>query len=557
MIPRATKAPTSCLACCSWGVLPGRVCYACSTFGRSHAAGECAACRRTLPLKKGYCRLCWMQASLEAKGQVSVLRPFLERLGNQQLRFAAMQRIRQPGPPVGKQGRRLSRPRPEPVEARASILRSQLRLVDVRPDYARFDRRRHADFANPVLVRAREAACAIGEAHGWTPRVASEVDRALVILLSGLADGDRVRFSELFPVLRRYNLSVKRTVEVLRLLDLFDDDRRSPFESWVERKLRDVAPGIRHDVESWLRTLREGGPRSRARTRETVWGYLNEIQSILLEWSKRYAHLREVTADDILAVGRPLLASKRHHTLSVLRSLFRHCKRTGTIFRDPASRIRVGGLEYGVVLPLRMEDVQASVQAATTPVARLALALAAVHAARPKAIVEIRLDDVELGNRRLVIAGRARPLDDLTRHLLLEWLDHRRTRWPSTANPHLVINQQTAHGVGPVSKVWMTDAFRGCSATLERLRVDRQLNEALARGPDPLHLAAVFGLDEKTAIRYANAARQLLESRAESDSTGVITTRSISATPVGVARSSPGTQGSVGAKRGGGPLSSA
>jgi hypothetical protein len=34
-------------------------------------------------------------------------------------------------------------------------------------------------------------------------------------------------------------------------------------------------------------------------------------------------------------------------------------------------------------------------------------------------------------------------------------------------------------------------------------------------GPDPLHLAAVFGLDEKTAIRYANAARALLESPAE------------------------------------------
>ncbi|MGH2720716.1 MAG: hypothetical protein ACRDJO_03815 [Actinomycetota bacterium] len=359
----------------------------------------------------------------------------------------------------------------------------------------------------------------------------------------------------LFPALRRYNLSVKRTVAVLQRLDLFDDDRRPPFESWVERKLRDVAPGIRHDVEGWLRVLREGGPRSRARRRETVWGYLNDILPALLEWSRRYVHLREVTADDILAVARSLSGGQRQHTVSVLRSLFRHCKRTGAIFRDPAARIRVGRREYGVVLPLRTEDVQTSVQAATTPVARLALALAAVHAARPKAIVEMRLDDVDLGNRRLVIASRARPLDDLTRHVLLEWLDHRRTRWPNTANPHLVINQQTAHGVGPVSKVWMTEAFRGCRATLERLRVDRQLDEALARGPDPLHLAAVFGLDVKTAIRYANAARQLLESHVESD-TGVIWPRSMSANPVGVARSSTGTQGSVGPNHGGEPLSS-
>ncbi len=53
--------------------------------------------------------------------------------------------------------------------------------------------------------------------------------------------------------------------------------------------------------------------------------------------------------------------------------------------------------------------------------------------------------------------------------------------------------------------------MRGQDATLERLRVDRQLEEALAHGPDPLHLAEVFGLDEKTAMRYADSARRLLE----------------------------------------------
>jgi hypothetical protein len=42
-----------------------------------------------------------------------------------------------------------------------------------------------------------------------------------------------------------------------------------------------------------------------------------------------------------------------------------------------------------------------------------------------------------------------------------------------------------------------------------------QLEEALAHGPDPLHLAAVFGLDPNTAIRYAENARLLLTTRAE------------------------------------------
>lgn len=57
--------------------------------------------------------------------------------------------------------------------------------------------------------------------------------------------------------------------------------------------------------------------------------------------------------------------------------------------------------------------------------------------------------------------------------------------------------------------------MRGQTATLERLRVDRQLEEAMTQGPDPLHLAEVFGLDEKTAMRYADSARALLETATE------------------------------------------
>src|SRR6185437_8622271 len=61
-----------------------------------------------------------------------------------------------------------------------------------------------------------------------------------------------------------------------------------------------------------------------------------------------------------------------------------------------------------------------------------------------------------------------------------------------------------------VSENWLAGACRGLTATLERLRVDRQLEEALTHGADPLHLAAVFGIDDTTAIKYAAIARQLL-----------------------------------------------
>ncbi|MFF8880845.1 hypothetical protein [Streptomyces flaveolus] len=57
--------------------------------------------------------------------------------------------------------------------------------------------------------------------------------------------------------------------------------------------------------------------------------------------------------------------------------------------------------------------------------------------------------------------------------------------------------------------------MRGQEATPERLRFDRQLEEAMVRGSDPLHLAEVFRLEEKTAMRYADSARALLEQTAE------------------------------------------
>jgi hypothetical protein len=93
--------------------------------------------------------------------------------------------------------------------------------------------------------------------------------------------------------------------------------------------------------------------------------------------------------------------------------------------------------------------------------------------------------------------------------------EDRRGRWPGTANPHLLINTQTAFGTGPVSRTWVNAALRGHTATIEVLLVDRQLEEALATGADPLHLASTFGLDPGIAVRYASSARQLLRAAAE------------------------------------------
>lgn len=191
-----------------------------------------------------------------------------------------------------------------------------------------------------------------------------------------------------------------------------------------------------------------------------------------------------MTREDVLTHLKTLPGHQRHDQLVALRSLFSWAKRSGLIFRNHTSRIKVGQYEYAVLQPLALDQVDRSVAAATTPATRLILALAAVHAARVAQIGTLKLDDVDIGNRRLTIAGRTRRLDDLTLKLLLDWLEHRRSRWPNTANLHLLINNQTATKTTRASNHWIGAAMHGQTATLERLRVDRQLEEALTRAPD-------------------------------------------------------------------------
>jgi hypothetical protein len=355
----------------------------------------------------------------------------------------------------------------------------------------------------------------MGDAHGWNSKLVAELDRALVVVLSGHADGELLQYSELVGVLHRYGVSISRVAEVLGKAGLLHDDRVPAFDIWLEGKLADLAPGIATDVRGWARILRHGGPRSQPRDLNTVRRYVRAAHPVLVEWSARYGHLREVTTTDITTVASALRGHLRRQTLGALRSLTRHCKKNGAIFADPAARIRINHRDDPIIIPLTPHQIDDATHAATTPCARLTLALAAVHAARPEAIRNLRLDGVDLGNRRITIATVARPLDELTHQLLLDWLADRRRRWPNTANPHLIINKQTASTTRPVSDNALTAPFRRRAATLEALRVDRQLDEALTYGPDPLHLAVVFGLDETTAIRYSTAAQQLLLTPAE------------------------------------------
>jgi hypothetical protein len=394
-------------------------------------------------------------------------------------------------------------------------------------DAIRFDLRSAPAPDNPWLGWALYLAYSTAEARGWSPIARQAMQRTLVPLLADYREGDLVKTSQVRAIASGFCVNVNNANDILAGMGILVDDRTPTFDLWLDAKLDGLTPGIESPVRRWVRTLHDGGPRSPARHPDTARAYLRVVLPALRDWSSRYDHLREVTRDDVLTRLEPLHGDAKNSAVTALRSLFTWARRTGVIFRNPATQIRLGKREHPIWQPLTDRDITEAVTAATTPQARLCVALAAVHAARPGQTRALRLDDIDLGNRRLTIAGRARPLDDLTHRVLVGWLDHRRSRWPHTANPHLLVSNATALHHAPVSATWILN-LRGQPATLERLRIDRQLEEALAGGGDPLRLAAVFGISQTTAIRYALNALRLLEDHHAATPSGPLRTRASS-----------------------------
>jgi hypothetical protein len=521
---KVPRSVTSCAECLAFGLTYCQgVCLACYNFSaryRAHA-GACGACRRELPLKNGYCRLCWCQArydrdaaATDARSAV-VLAPWLARVRHHQLFFAGMERrraTRRAAPRrYGQKGRPL---KPPPAAASRPPSRSaQLALFMPGRDYrqVRFDLRRGGPPGNPWLAWALHLAHVTAEARGWQPCTRRSMQRVLVSLLAGHRDGEAIAASAVHAVATGHSLASHSAIEILAAMGILTDDRPDLFTGWLDDKLAGLAAGLASETRRWALTLRNGGPRTRPRAPGTARVYLRAARPALLAWSARYDHLREVTRGDVLAHVAGLYGHERYSAVSALRSLFTWAKKTGVIFRNPATGIKLGKRDLPIWQPLAAGQIAAAVAAATTPQARVCVVLAAVHAARPGAIRALLLDDVDLASRRLRLAGTARPMGELTSKVLCEWLEYRQRRWPHTANPHLLVSRESALHHGPVSGTWILN-LRGLPATLERLRIDCQLTEAMATGFDPLHLAQVFGISEQAAIRYAVNAQHLLGS---------------------------------------------
>lgn len=205
---------------------------------------------------------------------------------------------------------------------------------------------------------------------------------------------------------------------------------------------------------------------------------------------------------------------QRRNAIAALRPLFRFAKKRGLLFANPTIRLKAEDIPRSL-LPMSDAEVLAVQRIAVTPAQRLIVALAAVHAARATAIRRLTLDDLDLPNRRITIAGHGQRLGELPHQTLLAWLDQRRAIWPKTPNRHVLINAKTPLGTGSVSPEYLKRHLLHHGVHLERIRGDRVLHEAPTVGAYPLRLALVFNLSHTTASRYAAIAQNLLDGQIE------------------------------------------
>lgn len=499
-----------CRSCYSWGILayPDR-CHPCVAWKKAHPVGTCSGCDGTdVGLKRGYCRLCWLQAARNA-GPYNTQRLLAhdERFQCHQLEFTNMRfALRR------KDGKRpLWRPRREPdiiPDPPAGQMALIALLPQRKPPPAAL--RRLIDNSLPHTTVVLRRAQSFGAAHGWPNTTIEAVQETLAVLLAHRAPGDTVRRTELESLPRRIRCTM-RIVQVLEDLDMYIDDRHDKLMHLIERRTSNLPATFAHDIETWMRHLAKGDNRTAPRSWKTVLEYSRRIQPAITAWVSRCDNLREVTplmAHD--ALYRSGSSNGTANLFVALRSLFRHLKRSGRIFVNPMNGIHLGAQTLAPIIPLSVEDYQRLVTQASTPIHRLVLALAGVHAAGPAQIRALRLEHVDIWNRRLTISGIERRMDDLTHTIVLDWLVYRRETWPATANPHLVISLLSARSTAPVSPTYLNTLLRPSGVTIDQIRMDRQLEEALIYGPDPLHLQRLFGMSDSTAMRYARNARHLI-----------------------------------------------
>jgi hypothetical protein len=512
--PYLKRLARSCQTCLAWGALNAPTCQACYGFARTHPVGRCLGCDRDVPVNTGYCRLCRHQARMLA-GPDKYAPSELDTVAHtgQQLFLANTQRtlwlhntgVTTTAEPLHRDAHSAAGPwhLPHfPIHQELFALPTEV----TPPRILHGDAPRASWFAHLAPAADR-----LAEAKGWTGHVRDAVAVTVEALVATQPAGTPLYRASAVARLSGNHRNVTRTLEVLGELGMIEEDRGDRLELWVHQRVKALPEAIRADVVAWAGILRHGDRRHHPKHELTWRHYLLQVVPTLLEWSRGCDSLREITRDHVIAVleAPSTRAGDDHGRLTALRSLFRYLKASKRIFVDPTARLpRTLTRRPKLAIPTRLPTTAVSQIGASAhdPAQWLVIVLTGHHALGAVHILALALDDVDLAGRRLHVGSGTRPLDTLTAQAIERYLAYRNRRWPYTGNPHLLINQQSAHHDRPVGRTWIRQAVRGQAVSLDQLRQDRILDEAEAIGVrDPLHISAMFDLHPDTAQRYVDA----------------------------------------------------
>lgn len=296
-----------------------------------------------------------------------------------------------------------------------------------------------------------------------------------------------------------------------RVRDL-DQERRERHDARaLSTQITQLPEPMADQLHAWVRVMRGHGryqhpPADFRRIRR----YLYVASPALTSWARAGQDLRQITADHIQAELARHQGNVAHGLLSVLRSIFRALKQERVIFHNPTAGMRLPAGTH-LPLPLSSDRLAGALDRLDGPAARLIVGLVAIHAVRAVEVARLDLADADLSRRTLAVHRGEHIhvvyLDDLSTHLVADWLRERRLRWPQATNSHLLITSQSyRHPASPqLSYCALRAAFDQIGLLPRQVWADRILDEA-RQTADPVHLVRLFGIHPSIAVKYVHAA---------------------------------------------------
>ncbi|MEV7817100.1 hypothetical protein AB0P05_41535 [Streptomyces flaveolus] len=340
--------------------------------------------------------------------------------------------------------------------------------------------------------------------YGWSRDLTWRVRTGVNIVLGFLqAPGATLTVVDV-AVLMEVNLPHRHATAVLERAGLLACDRAPAVLGWGEERITALPPDMASEVRAWLAIMYEGSdvpPRRHPRSESTIRLHLRWALPALARWAAEgKTSLREITPGDVRTVLPPAGAARTQMGQG-LRSIFRVLKARRLVFTDPARQVTTGFPDPTIPMPLPVEHIRAALDS-TDPAQALLCALVVFHGLTAHQLQHLRLTDVH--DERLDVGDRRVPLAEPVRQCLAAYLEHRRRRWPITANPHLFVHFRSATTTVPVGHRWINLRL-GPHLTCRSLRTDRLLDEALAPDSDAKRLGDLFGISTRAAQRYTQS----------------------------------------------------